>query len=150
MWHNLLPPTADNRYHGRAAALWLLGFLLAVKAMMSLNIIFNGYFVATGPDGIPLQSFPPDAVRTVLAMFAIWGVAHLVLNLFGALVMLRYRALVPLVFLLLITEHVLRKMVLFFIPLARVGSPAEPIVNITLLALMLVGFVLSLWSTKRA
>jgi hypothetical protein len=150
MWRKLLPPAADNRYQGHWAALWLLGFLVVGKSIMSLNVIFNGRFVATVPDGIPLDSFSPEAARTVLAMFAIWGVAHLVLNLFGALVMFRYRAFVPLAFLLLLAEHVLRRTALFFIPLARVGSPSGPLVNLILLALMVIGFGLSLWSTKRA
>src|SRR5438874_12662174 len=98
MFEQLLPARIDNTYRGASVALWLFGVVLLLKLIMSVNSIFNGYSVATTADGVPLQSFPPAAVQVVVYMFAAWGLAHFVISLLGVLALIRYRAMVPLLF----------------------------------------------------
>ena len=76
MLEQLLPRTIDNTYRGQKAALWLLGLLLLMKTAMGLNSIINGYKVATSADGIPLDTYPPAAARTIVALFGIWGLGQ--------------------------------------------------------------------------
>ena len=76
----LLPRQIDNSYDGRKAALWILGAYLALKLVMSVNMIANGATVAQNADGIPLDRFSPAAVREVLMLFAL-------------VALLRYRAI---------------------------------------------------------
>lgn len=146
MFHKLLPERVDNVYRGRKLALWLFALVVFMKIVMSLNTIFNGRLVATTADGIPLDTFPAASVQTVLALFAIWGVAHLIVCLLCVLVLVRYRAMVPLMFVLLLLEFLSRKLVLYFLPIVRTGSPPAFFVNLALLALMIVGLLLSLRS----
>jgi len=145
MFDRLLPLQADNAYRGAFAALWLLGLLVAAKAAMGLNVVHNGRRVAVEADGIPLDTFTPGGRQTVLALFAAWGLGQVVLAALGAIVLVRYRALVPLVFSLFLAEHLGRKLVFQVIPIVRAGSPPGFWVNLVLLALMLAGFVLSLF-----
>ena len=144
MLNRLLPPTIDNTYRGQKAALWLLGLLLLTKIAMSLNSIINGYKVATSADGIPLETYPPAAARTIVALFGIWGLGHFVLCLLGTLVLVRYRSMVPFMFALLLLEHLSRRLILYVMPIDRVGSPPGFAVNVILLVLMIVGLALSL------
>jgi hypothetical protein len=140
----LLPQRVDNTYRGYKLALWLFALVVLMKLAMSLNSIFNGYVVASSADGIPLDTFPSAAARTVVALFAIWGLAHLMICLLCIVVLVRYRSMVPLMLALLLLEHLSRKLILHFLPIARTGTPPGFFINLVLLALMIVGLALSL------
>lgn len=146
MLDQLLPRTIDNTYRGPRLALWILGLLLLMKSAMSLNSIINGYKVATSADGIPLDTYPPAAARTIVALFGIWGLGHFMICLLGILALVRYRRMVSFVFGLFLVEHVSRKLILQFHPIVRVGNPPASFINPALLALTVVGLALSLWS----
>jgi hypothetical protein len=145
MLDHLLPRTIDNDYRGRKAALWLLGLLLLMKTAMGLNSILNGYKVATSADGIPLDSYPPAAARTIVALFGIWGLGHFMICLLGILVLARYRKMVPFMFALFLVEQLSRKLILQIHPIVRVGNSPASAINLALLALTVVGLALSIW-----
>jgi hypothetical protein len=145
MFTQLLPQLIDNTYRGHKLALWLFALLVLVKVAMSLNSIFNGYSVASSADGIPLDTFPAAAARTVVSLFALWGLAHLVLSLLSMLVLVRYRSMIPFMFALLLLEHLSRRLILYLMPMVRTGTSPGFYVNLVLLALMIVGLGLSLW-----
>jgi hypothetical protein len=145
----LLPRRVDNTYRGYKLALWLFGTVVLMKLAMSLNSIFNGYVVASSADGIPLDTFPSAAAQTVVALFAIWGLAHLMICLLCILVLARYRSMVPLMLALLLLEHLSRKLIFQFLPIVRTGTPPGFFINVILLALIVVGLALSLWSQSN-
>jgi hypothetical protein len=145
MLERLFPEKLDNVYTGRRAGLWLFAVLMLIKLAMSVNVIFNGAKVASDADGIPLASYPPEAAHAVVVMFGIWGIAQLALCLVGALVLWRYRAMVPVMFAVFLLEHLVRRAYLVASPVARVGNPPAPYVNLVLLAIAILGLVLSLW-----
>jgi hypothetical protein len=140
----MLPRTIDNTYEGRKAALWLLALVVLMKAVMSLNSIFNGRYVASRADGIPLDKFTPEGAQAVVSLFAIWGLAHLTICALCVIVLIRYRAMVPLMLALLLLEHLVRRVILWIMPIVRTGTPPGLAVNLVLLALMVAGLTLSL------
>jgi hypothetical protein len=144
MLNPLFPPTIDNTYRGHRLAIWVLALLVLLKTIMSLNSIFNGYDVASSADGIPLDTYPPAAARTVVSLFALLGLGHFVLCALGVLVLVRYRSMIPFVFGLLLLEHLTRRLILSVMPIDRVGRPPGFVVNVILLVLMIVGLALSL------
>ena len=146
MLNQLLPPCIDNVYRGHKLALWLLALVAAVKIFQSLMVIFSGRSTARGADGIPLDTYPPASAQTVLALFAVSALSRLIVSLLCVLVLVRYRSAVPAMFALLVLEHLVRRLILYFIPLATTGKPPASVVNLVLLALMIVGLALSLWS----
>lgn len=146
MLRQLLPQLADNTYRGHALALWVLGLLVLMKVALGVNSIFNGRSVAATADGIPLGAFPPDAARAVVTLFALLGLGQLLLGLGGLLVLVRYRGLVPLAFLVLLLEHLARRLILQVLPIARTGGASGVVVNLVFFGLMAAGLALSLWS----
>lgn len=92
-----LPQRIDNAYRGHTLALWLFAAVVFMKTSIGLGTIFNG--------------------RTA-AVFAIWGLAQVMIGLLCILALVRYRALVPFLF-----------------------------INLALVALMVVGLVLALDDT---
>ena len=148
MLNQILPRQADNTYRGYKVALGLFGLLVLMKAGISLGTIFNGYAAASSADGIPLDTFTPAGARAVVSLFALWGLSQLMICLLCALVLVRYRPMVPLMFALLLLEHLSRKLILQIIPIDTTGAPPGYFINLGLLALMIGGLALSLWSKR--
>ena len=146
MLNQLLPRQADNTYHGYKLALWLFAVLVFLKVMMSLNTIFNGRYVATSADGIPLNTFTPAGAQAGVSLFAAWGLSQFTICVLCILALARYRALIPFLFALLLLEHMSRRLIFLVMPIVRTGTPPGFFVNLLLLALMIVGMVLSLLS----
>lgn len=146
----LLPPRVDNTYRGQKIALWLFGAVVLLKLAISVGSMFNGYQAASSADGIPLETYTPAAAQTVVSLFALLGLLHLVICVVCIVVLVRYRALVPCMFVLLIAEYAGRKLILWILPIAgRTTSPGLAI-NLAILGVMVVGLVLSLRSRPSA
>ena len=146
MNNRFLPNQIDNTYHGYKLALWLLALLVLMKSIMSINSIFNGYSVATSADGIPLDTFTPAGSQAVVSMFAALALSQLIICLLCVLVLVRYRAMIPLMFALLLVEHLGRRLIFLIIPIVRTGRPPGFYINLALGAVMVVGLALSLLS----
>ena len=149
MLNRLFPRQADNRFEGHRAALWLLGLFVALKLVMSVNSILNTESIATG-DGIPLDSFGAEAARQVLMLFALMALGQLMLALVALMVLIRYRALVPFICLLLLGERLVGRLIVQSHAVAGAENP--PIVWIMAIALptlLLVALALSLVPVRR-
>ena len=145
MLNQFLPPQIDNTYRGHKLALWLFGLIVLMKVAMSVNSIFNGRVVASSADGIPLDTFTPAGAQAVVSLFAAWGLGQLMICLLCILVLVRYRAWIPFMFALLLVEHLGRRLIFWVMPIVRTGSSPGFAINLVLLALMILGLVLSLW-----
>ena len=146
MFGTFFPQPLDNTYRGSKVALWLFGLVVAVRIIQSVLIIFNGYSVAKGADGIPLDTFPPAAAQTVVALFALSALYRLILSLLCVPVLVRYRRAIPFMFAVLVLNYLAAQLILRFIPLASTGTPPGPVVNLITLALAIIGLALSLRS----
>jgi hypothetical protein len=149
MARNFLPRYSNGVYRGHALAVWILGLVLLLKVLVSVNAIVNGNTMAHSGDGIPLGTFPPEAVQAIISLFAIWGMTYLVIGVTCLLVLAWYRALIPVAFTLLLVEHLSRLVILHFLPISETGPTGES-AGISpfpygFLALILVGLAFSLW-----
>ena len=151
MLERLFPRQVDNRFEGYRAALWLLGLFIALKLVMGVNSIFNTASVAQGADGIPLGSFGPAAARQVLLLFALMALGQLMLALIALAVLIRWRALVPFIYLVLLVEQIARRLIAQANSAPDVGSnPALGYVAFGLLAVLALGLALSLLPARAA
>ncbi len=145
MLERLFPRQADNRFQGLRPALWLLGLLIFLKLAMSLNSIVNTESVAAGADGIPLASYGPAAARQVLLLFALLALGQLTLTLIALVTLVRYRALVALIYLVLLAEQLARRAIArsYAAPGTQMTDVAW-FVNYGLLTLLVLGLAMSL------
>ena len=148
MLDQLLPQRIDNTYRGHKLALWLFALVVFMRVAMSLNSILNSHSVAISADGIPLDAFPPAAAQTIVSLFALLGLASLMICLLCILALARYRSMVPLMFTVLLLQYLGGRLVLQFLPIVRTGTPPGVYVNLALLALMIPGVALSLRSGR--
>ena len=146
MFNRFLPQPIDNTYSGHRLALWLLALVVSVRIAQSVLVIFDGYSVLKSADGIPLDTYTPASAQTVVAVWALLGLYRLIISLLCVLVLVRYRAAIPFMFALLALEFGGRQLILYFIPLVRMGTPPGPVVNLILFFLTIAGLALSLWT----
>ena len=142
----LLPQRIDNTHRGHWLGLWLFAVVIIMKGGIGLGTIFNGRSAAIDADGIPLDSFGSAGADAFVSLFAAWGLSQVMLNLIGLLALIRYRALVPFMFALLLLEHLCRKLIFLVLPLARSESAPGFYINLGIVAVMVAGLILSLRS----
>lgn len=156
--NRLFPKQADNTYQGHQAAVWLFVPMVLLKLAMGLNVAglnpwISNRMVAETADGIPLESFGAEAASTVMFLFASWGLALFVLSLLGVVVLLRYRALIPMLYLLFSIEQFGRYWVAQTSPILRAapseGTTAGLLINWGFMAVLAIGFALSLAKAGR-
>jgi hypothetical protein len=135
----LLPKALDNRYRGHPAALWILGLLLFFKGLINLGSLVDparGYVA----DGIPLGAYPPSAAQAVVGV--------------GAFLDAEGRAMVPLMYLVLVIEFLAHKGVGMWRPIVRTAEYSGSFVTLGMFALTLAGLVLAMtgkdYSARRA
>lgn len=150
MLNPLLPVLAGNDYRGYKIALWIFGLVVLWKAAIAGGVMFNGYNAAVHADGIPLDTFSPAGAHAFLAVDAAWALGSFMLCALAVLVLVRYRTLVPLMFTVLLAEHVLRRVVFMVMPIPRVGAPPSIAINLTLAGLLVLGLALSLVHARRS
>jgi len=150
MFSRIFPAQFDNAsYRGYRLAIWLFIPITLLRLMMGVNCIFFTRFVATG-DGIPLVTYSADSAETVVAFFALLGLANLLLALQGVAVLIRYRAMIPFMYLVLLIDHFGSEAILRVNPIARAGAATvgalsiPTAINLAILSMTLTGFVLSL------
>jgi len=144
MLDRLLPRRVDNSYRGHKLALWLFALVVLMKTSIGLGTIVNGRNAAISADGIPLDTFTPAGAQAFVALFAAWGLAQAMIGLLCIVVLVRYRALVPFLYSLLLLEHLARKFIFIVMPVARTGEAPGFFINLALVAFMVAGLLLSL------
>ena len=144
MLGRILPQTIDNAYRGHELAIWLLIAILILKAATGLTSLFAGRVVALGAHRVPIGGFPPNAARLLVLVLARLALATLLLTLFGVLVLIRYRAMIPVTYILLLLQHMGGE-ILLLKESKITGMSSATVVNTLLLFLSIVGLIASLY-----
>jgi hypothetical protein len=148
MLQRIFPQSIDNRYRGHPAGLWLFVPITFVNLVISLVAIFAPDGGAQSADGVPLNTFGPAAAEAVVAVVAVLGLAHLLLSLLFVLALVRYRAMIPLMYVLIVLDYFCRKGVRLLKPIAHVGAPPGVSVSLILIALSIIGLGLSIRKSR--
>ena len=145
MLNRIFPRQFDNTYRGHWLGLWLFIPVMLVKGIQSVDTILLTRLVAVGPDAIPLDRFGAACTETVLSLFALMGMCLLILPLQSIVVLIRYRSMIPFMYLSLLVVLIGSRAIQFVHPLARSSTlPYGVIMNLAILAVAVLGFVLSL------
>ncbi len=150
MLRRLFPKSLDNHYQGMTAALWMFGLLLALKILQSVNVMFRPYEIAISADGIPLSTYPAQAAATAVGLFSLLGLAQLMIWIIGVLALIRYRAMVPLIYCVMVVHYIVGRFLMLAHPIERTGPHLGIYVNMGAFALMVFGLALSLTVSSRS
>jgi len=145
MLANLFPKQFDNAYRGLWLALWIFVPVVAIRAVQGANSIIMTREVMINADGIPLDSLGVAGAQLALSMFALLGLNLLVVPLLSAIALIRYRAMIPLLFLVLLFLQLGSRVLVALHPIVRpAGTPIGFYINLVVLMLTLIGFAMSL------
>ena len=104
----LLPREANNDYRGGPAPLYVFCLLSAVMLVRSLIHFFKDDSGVNSIATIVTFSGTPDPNNVIYMFSALWGTQQLITVLIYGVVLLRYRNLVPLMYVVFILEVVFR------------------------------------------
>ena len=152
MLSRIFPKKIDNDYRGHWLGIAIFALIIVARLSQGANILFNAYDVAIRADGLPLDTYGQAAASTIVALIMRLGLLLLVLHLQGLVALIRYRAMIPLIYALLLIVQISSQALAITSPIARtsaqtmvvLGMPAGIFGNYVVLALLLLGFLLSL------
>lgn len=152
MLEKIFPKQFDNAFRGHFLALWLFGAAMLMELAMATNSLVNTRTVASLADAIPLDRYTNGGAEAVVALFALAGLFRLLVALQGLLALVRYRTMVPLIFLELLALHLGSKLLLVVHPIVKSGVPSAPLGSAfvyAIIAILVIGFALSLVSPSK-
>lgn len=95
---------ADNNFNGHKIALWgFILFTLLMTLRSILHMLFEKYGFHEIANFLPIEG-DPDPMLLIYRFFSLWGFVQLIFCLVCWVVIFRYRALIPLMYLLWLFE----------------------------------------------
>ncbi len=137
----LFPSPLNNDYRGALIALYLFIPLTALTVWRSFHHLLAADGGAQSIATIPLDTFSADGSAAVIGAFSLWGLSQLIIGILYVVSLIRYRRLLPLLYLLLMVEYLMRELIVGFKPIPTAGTAPGGVINIPLVivsALMLI------------
>ena len=146
----LLPPKIGNQFAGHKVALWFFYLVTAVTLWRSQHHLFAPDGGAQSIATIPLDDYSVAASSAIIGVFAYWGLSQLIIGILYLIASIRYKALIPLLYLLGVIEYAVRAFIAGgYKPIETVGDAPGAVANIPFIIVFAVMLVLSLWSQDR-
>lgn len=142
----LLPAKIDNTIHGTKIPFFVFALYALISTVRSCIHLLSPDGGAGTIAGMDLSVAGADGI---IFAFALWGSSQLLFALIQLLVVFRYRSLVPLMYLMLILEVLLRELVGHMKPVTFAHTPPGAIGNQLILPLAVLMLGLALWSGQK-
>lgn len=104
----IFPDVLNNQYKGHKIAVYAFYILTAFTLWRSQHHLFAADGGAQSIATIPLDSFTEAGAQAVVGAFGLWGLSQLIVGFIYLIVSLKYRSMIPLMYLLMIFEYVVR------------------------------------------
>ena len=137
----LLPERVDNTYSGHALAFYVFIMLTVMTTFRSLAHIL---LPDGGAESIATIDVDVEGGDAIVAMFAYWGLSQLILAVLYLLSVVRYKSLIPLMYLTMVVEYTLRFVIGLAKPMEHSGTAPGEVANVVLPLLTLIMLMLSL------
>lgn len=149
MFARLFPKEFDRTYRGHWLALVILGLLLLLRLVQTGLGLIDPVLVIRGPDGIAFDTFNAPAQAAFAYVFRLLCFLNVLLCLVGVLALVRYRAMVPLIYLVLLALLGGQRVIALLNPIPRAPGAPGGIIILVMLAVTLVGCLLSVLDTGQ-
>ena len=145
---HIFPKQINNTYTGHPIALYTFYIIIFITIVRSLIHILVPDGGAQSIAPIPLDTYSVESANTVIFMFGLWGISQLLLGILFLIIAIRYKALIPLMYLFIFTEYTLRLILGFFKPITLTGVAPGGIGNYVFIILSILLFMLSMKTKK--
>ncbi len=123
--------------------------LTALTLWRSQHHLFAHDGRAQSITSIPLDSYPSNAADTVVGIFGLWGLSQLILGLIYLLAAIRYKAMIPFLYVLFTLEYTMRLWVGANKTIETAGTAPGSQINLSSMIAGVVLFALSIWKPGR-
>ena len=145
----LFPRKVSNDYQGNPIAKWVFIVITLVTIVRSLIHVIAPDGGAQSIATIPLDNYSKAAAATVILMFSFWGLSQLLIGFVYAIVLWRYQALIPFMYVLLIIEYGMRIILGLLKPIETAGTAPGGIGNFIFLPIAILMLIFSLLKPKQ-
>jgi hypothetical protein len=145
----LFPNSIGNDYKGNKIPLYLFYLVTSFTIIRSVIHIFSPDGGAQSIATIPLHLYPKNASDTIIHLFAQWGLSQLLLGLLYIVVLIKYRSLIPLMYLFLVVEYSIRLFLGFYKPFVLAGIAPGGVGNYFLVPFFVVMYILSVQQKRQ-
>ena len=142
----LLPAQIDNVIRGTKIPFYIFALYAIVSTVRSCIHLLSPDGGAGTIAGMDLSVAGADGI---IFAFALWGSSQLLFALIQLLAVIRYRSLIPFMWLMLALEVLLRELVGAMKPVTFAHTPPGAIGNQIILPLAVVMVAWSLWSGRK-
>lgn len=154
----LFPRQFDNDYRGHWLAVFLFVVVVVLRVVQGADAIFITELVMKGADGIGVERFDAEAAQTAKGLFALLGVQGFILPLLSLVALIRYRAMIPLLFLILLVQQIAGRTMIAIRPVSLtpdeagmfLGLPIGLAFSLAVAVVTIVGLALSLRDRSRS
>jgi len=149
MFGRFFPRQFDNSYRGPWLALVILGLLLFFRLAQTGMGLLSPVVVIRGPDGILFETFNAPAQAAFTYVFRLLCFLNILACLIGVLALVRYRAMVPLTYLMLILLLAGQKVLGLLYPIPRAPDAPGGMIVLVMLAVTFSGGLRSVLDTRK-
>ena len=149
MLHRVFPTSLDNQFSGHKSALYAFYALTALTLWRSQHHLFAHDGGAQSIATIPLDTYPSNAAETVVGIFGLWGLSQLIIGLIYLLAAVRYKAMIPFLYLLFTLEYAMRLWVGANKTIETAGTAPGGMINLPFMIAGVVLFALSIWRARE-
>lgn len=142
----ILPKAIDNSIQGSKISFYVFAIYAILSTVRSCIHIFSSDGGAGSIAGLDLTVPGADGI---IFSFALWGSSQLLFAIIQLIVILRYRALIPLMYLMLVIEILLRQLVGIMKPVTFAHTPPGAIGNQLILPLSIIMLIFTIWSALK-
>ena len=146
----ILPDIVDNHYRGLKISQYAFFLITAVTLVRSLIHVFAPDGGAQSIATFPLDAYSAEAASTVILMFSLWGLSQLLMGIVYLVVSLKYRSLIPAMYVLVIFEYAMRIVIGQMKPIFTTGTAPGSIGSWIMVPVCIVLLALSLIRAKSA
>jgi len=108
MLTRVFPKQFDNEFIGYKFSLWIFYGLTALTLWRSQHHLFAPDGGAESIASIPLSTYPTAPSETIIGVFSLWGLSQLIIGLIYLIACIRYKSMIPLLYLLAALEYLVR------------------------------------------
>jgi hypothetical protein len=112
----VLPEKITNEFKGHKITLYVFIGIVLMTLVRSCIHIFAPDGGAQSVAGFPLNTYTESASSMIILIFSLWGTSQLLMGIVYVIVLIRYKSLIPLMYILLLIEYVSRFLLGVFKP----------------------------------
>jgi len=148
--NRVFPKQFDNEFIGYKFSLWIFYALTALTLWRSQHHLFAADGGAESIASIPLSSYPAGPSDTIIGVFSLWGLSQLIVGLIYLVACIRYKSMIPLLYLLAALEYLVRfAYVGVYKSIETAGTAPGSVVNLPFAIAFTVLFFFSIGKPKQ-